>query len=127
MSHEKNEPFSRPVEKLLDAIYAANAQIVTSLITYIEINTAPAKAGKERLKAKYREYFTGWGGVGLQAGNWTSAEETMRFRAEYNLKTPDAIQLATAKYCGADYVLTNDKAWRQITELDIVLVSELDG
>ena len=124
---EKNEPFSRPVEKLLDAIYAANAQITTSLITYIEINTAPAKAGKERLKAKYREYFTNSEGVSLQPVNLTIAEETIRFRAEYNLKTPDAIQLATAKYCGADYVLTNDKAWRQITELDIVLVSELDG
>lgn len=124
---EKNESFSGPVEKLLDAIYAANAQIATSLITYMEINTAPAKAGNERLKAKYREYFTNSEGVSLQPMNLAIAEETIRFRAEYNLKTPDAIQLATAKYCGADFVLTNDHAWRQITELDIVLVSELDA
>ena len=124
---EKNEAFSGPVEKLLDAIFAANAQIATSLITYMEIGAAPAKAGNERLKAKYREYFTNSEGVSLQPMNLAIADETIRFRAEYNLKTPDAIQLATANYCGADFVLTNDQAWRQITELDIVLVSELDG
>ncbi|MCF7853238.1 MAG: PIN domain-containing protein [Candidatus Pacebacteria bacterium] len=111
--------------ELLNEIYGANAQITTSLINYIEINTAPVKAGNERIKAKYREYFTNSEGVSIQPMNLAIAEETIRFRADYNLKTPDAIQLATAKYCGVDFVITNDRAWQHITEVDIILVSDL--
>ncbi|MFW5894226.1 MAG: type II toxin-antitoxin system VapC family toxin [Verrucomicrobiota bacterium] len=122
---EKTGKFSAQVTRLLDSVYDSEAQIVTSLITYIEINTAPAKAGNDRVKAKYREYFTNSEGVVIQPLNLAIAEETIRFRADYNLKTPDAIQLATAKYCGADFVITNDHAWRRISELDIILVSDL--
>ena len=122
---EKDGRFSARMTKLLDEIYAADAQITTSLITYIEINTAPARVGNERIQAKYRDYFTNSHALSIQPMNLPIAEETIRFRAEYNLKTPDAIQLATAKYCGADFVITNDRAWRQIAGLDIILVADL--
>jgi predicted nucleic acid-binding protein len=122
---EKEGKFSRAVRVLLDGIYTARAQIITSLITYIEINTVPAKAGDSRMLAKYREYFTNSESVSIHPLNLAIAEESIRFRSEYHLKTPDAIQLATATYCGADYVITNDRDWKQVKELNIVLVSEL--
>jgi predicted nucleic acid-binding protein len=38
-------------------------------------------------------------------------------RATYTLRTPDAIQLATAIYSQADFFLTNDKQLSAITEI----------
>jgi predicted nucleic acid-binding protein len=47
------------------------------------------------------------------------------FRVKYGLKTPDAVQIATAAVSGADYIITNDKKWKKIKEVHIVLLSEL--
>ena len=57
---------------------------------------------------RYREIL-------LNAENLTTAllsheiaEEAARLRAEYNIRTPDAIQMATAIHEGASFFLTND-------------------
>ena len=46
-------------------------------------------------------------------------------RAHYELRTPDAIMLATAAESGATLVITNDSAWRRIREIDVVLLRDL--
>lgn len=40
-------------------------------------------------------------------------------------KTLDALQLAVAELCAADYVITNDAAWKTFRGLNVVLVKEL--
>lgn len=122
---EDNVQFAERVGRLLDRVYAADAQITTSLITYIEITTAAEKAGDRKTLARYRDYFTNSEAMSLQPFNLAIAEETVRFRAAYDLRTPDAIQLATASYCGADYVITNDRDWAKVDEFDIILIAEL--
>nr|MBF0223203.1 PIN domain-containing protein [Desulfobulbaceae bacterium] len=54
------------------------------------------------------------------------ADKTAEYRPKYNMKTPDAILLATAEICGADYVLTNDAEWQKIENLNIVLLDDLN-
>ncbi len=53
------------------------------------------------------------------------AKEAAKIRAKYNLKTPDAIQLATAIIFGADLFLTNDGRLKPVTEIEIVVLSEV--
>lgn len=53
------------------------------------------------------------------------ADTAVQLRAKYNFKTPDAIQLATAIRCGADYVITNDKEWQKVGNLNILLLEDL--
>jgi hypothetical protein len=38
------------------------------------------------------------------------ADHVVEMRAKYPFKTPDVIQLGTAVACGADDIITNDKA-----------------
>ena len=57
--------------------------------------------------------------------NISVADKTVELRAEYGLRTPDAIQLATAVSCGSDYVLTNDRKWKQVNQCNTVLLDEL--
>ena len=122
---EENPSYVDKIAALFDQIHENGAQVTTSLITYIEITTAPARTGDTETLAKYRDYFTNSEGTSIQPINLSIADEAVRFRVKYNMKTPDSIQLATASYCGADYVLTNDKDWTRIEGLRVVMVDDL--
>jgi predicted nucleic acid-binding protein len=47
-------------------------------------------------------------------------------RVKYNLKLPDALQIATALETGCDAFLTDDKALKRLTELKILVLYELE-
>jgi len=113
------------LEMLFDKLYETGAQAITSIITYIELITHPARLGQEKLVRKYRDYLFNSDNISLFPLDITIADHVVRLRAQYQFKTPDAIQLGTAVACGADYVITNDRAWQQCEELTVVLVEEL--
>jgi predicted nucleic acid-binding protein len=85
----------------------------------------PERQENHRLAAKYRDYFTNSDSLSIHPLDMIVANETIRIRARYGLKTPDAIQVATALSCGADHVVTNDKQWRIVSNLPVVLMDEL--
>lgn len=47
-----------------------------------------------------------------------------QLQASYNLKLPDAVQIATAIITGCDSFLTNDKKLSRVSELQILVVSD---
>jgi predicted nucleic acid-binding protein len=53
------------------------------------------------------------------------AERAADLRARYNVRTPDAIQLATALEAGCDAFLTNDLALRRVAELRVLVLGTL--
>lgn len=122
---EKNNQYFNKVEGFFDEVYQKDAQVTVSLITYIELITHPLKSENKKLAAKYRDYLTNSANFSLYPINMLVADKTAEYRAQYGLRTPDAILLATADICGADLVLTNDSAWKKVTSLNVVLVGEL--
>jgi len=52
------------------------------------------------------------------------ARETAKIRAEFAIKTPDAVQLATARVNGIDYFLTNDKGLKLFSPLRIMVLDD---
>jgi predicted nucleic acid-binding protein len=122
---EAHETYGERMLRLLDDLTRFEAQVVTSMITYIEVLTAPERAGNSRLASKYRAFLTNSEQASIYPLNVSACEAAIRFRVKYGLRTPDAIQLGMAELCGADFVVTNDQAWRNVNELKIVLVSDL--
>jgi predicted nucleic acid-binding protein len=122
---EAHEVYAPLVEDILNQASALGVQLVTSMITYIELLTHPRRAGDERLAAKYRDYLTNAEQISLYPLNALVADATVDYRARYKLRMADAIQLGTARVCGADYVLTNDRDWGSVTDLKVVLLSDL--
>jgi predicted nucleic acid-binding protein len=53
------------------------------------------------------------------------AEEAARLRATYNLRTPDAIQLATAIHASASHFFTNDDRYPTVPGLRISVLDTL--
>jgi predicted nucleic acid-binding protein len=40
------------------------------------------------------------------------------------IRTPDAIQIATALQNEADLIVTNDERWKRLTEIQVVLLKD---
>lgn len=122
----ENHPKYAPVMAgFFEEAFAKSAEIVTSVITYIELLTMPRRMGNEQLAAKYREYLTNSEHISLYPLNVLVADMAVDFRAKYKMKTADSVQLAVSRVCGADIVLTNDRDWRVINELRIISIADL--
>ncbi|MBT3275566.1 MAG: PIN domain-containing protein [Spirochaetales bacterium] len=122
---EDNRDYVRLIDQLLSSIFENNSSFVTSYITYIELITKPKQLGRNDIVAKYRDYFTNSDNLSIYPLNLMVSEKVAEIKANYNFKTPDAIQIATAIICGADYIITNDKSWKKITEASVLILSEL--
>ena len=122
---ERHPDYFPALDSLFNQVYVQNAQAITSIITYIELTTHPARLGQTKLVRKYRDYLSHSENISLFPLDMNIADQAVRLRALYQFKTPDAIQLGTAVACGADYVITNDIAWQKFQEVEVLLVGDL--
>jgi predicted nucleic acid-binding protein len=122
---EQHPDYFPALELFFDQLYATDAQAITSIVTYIELTTQPARQGKKQLVRKYRDYLSNSENIGLFPLDMTIADHVVELRSRYQLKTPDAIQIGTTVACGADYIITNDKAWQRFDQVKVVLVGDL--
>ena len=53
------------------------------------------------------------------------AQLAAKLRADHNLRTPDAIQIATAITCQADFFLTNDARLGRLKQPEVLVLSDL--
>lgn len=51
--------------------------------------------------------------------------DAARLRASVNIKTPDAIQAATAVASGCTLLITNDRDLKRVTLLNVIILSEI--
>ena len=52
-------------------------------------------------------------------------ERAARLRAKHDwLRTPDALQVATALEYRADLIVTNDRRWKRLTEIQVIVLEE---
>jgi predicted nucleic acid-binding protein len=98
---------------------------VTSTITMLELLVHPYRKGdQERIDAFYALLSTfphlEWISTTLEV-----ADSAARLRAHYNLKTPDAIQAASALASKATGLISNDSAFERVSELETIILDEL--
>jgi len=122
---EDHPDYGEVIYQIISSIYENNSSLITSYITYIELITKPKQLGRDDIVAKYRDFFTNSDNLSLYPLNLIVSEKVAELRAQYRFKTPDAIQIATAIICGADYIITNDKAWKKLTEVPVLILSDL--
>lgn len=53
------------------------------------------------------------------------ADQAAKLRAEHNLKTPDAIQAATAVLSQATGLISNDPAFLRVKQLDVLILDNV--
>lgn len=100
-------------------------RIVTSLVTLLEVLVHPLRSGREDLVREYRDILLRSPSLTALPVGEAIAEEAARLRSSRNLKTPDAIQLATAKIAGATWFLTNDGGLPSLPGISLLIVDRL--
>ncbi len=122
---EKNPAYitrSREVFRLIDQ---GKLLGLTSILTLTEVLTQPIKMNNAQLQKTYRNVFLGSKGVELVPVGYAIAERAADLRARYNLRTPDAIHIATALYTKCNAFLTNDVTFKRVTEIPVLILDEL--
>ncbi|MBL7727622.1 MAG: type II toxin-antitoxin system VapC family toxin [Dinghuibacter sp.] len=122
------EGHSEYQDKLLNLFISADKgefSFISSTLTLLEVLVKPIKDGRKDIVEQYTAFLTSARGIDLFDINVGIAKEAAYLRARYNLRTPDSIQIATALVIGADYFITNDNRLTSVTELQVVVLSDL--
>jgi len=113
----------------LNDVFKANTNgdfiFITSCITLLEVLVKPLREGEKELANKYKKILTSAVGISIFEISNDIALKAAELRAIYNLRTPDALQFATAIEYKADYFLTNDNRLKSLKQVSSVLLSEL--
>lgn len=122
---EEHPAFIANIRPFFEAAERNEFRIVTSLVTLIEVLVHPLREDRPDLAGEYRNIL-------LQSASLTAipldeaiAEEAARLRAIHNIRTPDAIQLATAIRAGASWFLTSDAAFSSSPEISVLVLNQL--
>ncbi len=118
---EENPAYSPYTEELFERIESGRVRAVTSALTLHEILTGARKAGKPDLVALYRNLLGSFPNLYFVPFDANVADISSDLRARYGLRTPDAIQVATAIHQRADAFVTNDAGLRRIKEIRVTI------
>jgi predicted nucleic acid-binding protein len=98
----------------------------SSVITLTEVLTIPKRLGHTLVEQAYRDLLLNSRHFTLLPIAIPAAEIAADLRARYNLRTPDALQIAAALSAGCQAFLTNDVALKRVTELRVLILDELE-
>lgn len=116
------------IERVRDVVRRiATGSIVghTSVITLSEVLTKPLQVGNTALAQRYRRFLGHSRNLSLDSVDAPIAERAADLRARYGLRTPDAIQIATALAARCSVFLTNDMRLQRVTELHVLMLDEV--
>jgi predicted nucleic acid-binding protein len=122
---ERHHVYVDVVKPFFTLVDKGEISIVTSTTTLLEVLVQPFRRGDAYLAQQYRAillYSPNFAVIELSSD---IAEEAARLRALYGLRTPDAIQLATAIVSQASFFLTNDKRLASVKELKVLVLDDL--
>lgn len=122
---ERNQKFFSLVEPIFDAPDNGALEVVTSPVTLAECLIMPLRQAQATLIKDFAELIVNGFGVTCLSIDVGIAERAARLRAQYNLQLLDALQIAMAIESGCDAFLTNDTFLKRVTDIRILLISEL--
>ena len=114
---ESHPQFADRFAGLFEAAAAGKLNIAVSTITLAEVLAGPLKVGQTALAKRYEKALSAYTLVPVTG---QIAALAAQLRAQYRLKLPDAIQLATALDVGATAFVSHDRDFSQVTGIKIV-------
>jgi predicted nucleic acid-binding protein len=112
---------------VFDALEGGVFDGVTSALTLMELAVRPLQLGRADIADEYEVLVLSFPHllvVDLDRGTMRRAAE---LRATYRLRPADALQVGACLQQGATALVTNDRALRRISELEILLLGDFAG
>ena len=123
---EQNPQYVDLMREIFKRITSGDFQACSSVITLTEVLVQPLRKNDQKLTDEYRNLL--FNGINFRLFPLTAsaAERAAELRAGYNLRTPDALQIATALENNCDTFLCNDNGLKRVSELNILILDELE-
>lgn len=97
---------------------------LTSTLTITETLVKPLQHGQAERVRIFQDLLAEY--VEIIPVTAEIAESAARLRADHGLRTPDAIEIATAIIHKADFFLTNDARLGRLNQLEVLVLSSLN-
>lgn len=121
--HISNHPRYAPLTQVvMEMIESGDVEGCTTTITMVELLTVPARAGNRQAMDEYELYLNSFPHLQIFPLDISIARETAIVRASTGLRTPDAVQIATARIAGARAIVTNDRDWTGKVETPQIII-----
>ena len=120
-------PYADILEPVFQAIKSGSLRACTATLTLAETLVVPYRNKNTVLLEKIEALLTKTPDLTLLPLTREIARETAKIRAEFSIKTPDAIQFATARVNDVNYFLTNDKGLKHFSPPQIVLLDDFSN
>ncbi|WP_434576900.1 type II toxin-antitoxin system VapC family toxin [Thermoanaerobacterium thermosaccharolyticum] len=124
---EKNPNYFSTAKLLFDKIQKGQLIGITSSLIYTEVLSNPLKKGNTAIADKYNVLLATFPNLIVKNVDKDIAIISARLRAKYNIKTPDAIFIATGIAENADTFITNDSQLKKIEEIKITLLNQINN
>ena len=122
---EENQVYSPLTFSVFESLEKGNFNGITSILTLLEILVKPKKENNLLLTERYKILFETFPNLQVKTLNENIADIASSLRANYNINTPDAIQIATSLEAKVDIFITNDTTLKKISEIKVLLLSEM--
>ncbi len=122
---EENATFGEAASRVIEELEAGKFRGLASELTLLELIVKPLERGRQDAADDYETLLSYFPNLDLEPISRAILLDAAGLRARYRLRTPDAIQLATAFSAGATLAITNDEAWRNIGGIETLLLGEL--
>ena len=113
------------VSSVLDSAYENNVTLLVSNVTLFELSKKAFALGEGLLSRQYREFFEHSRNVKPCEVTGEIAVKAAEYAGSQKLNNEESLRLATAYVCGADCILTDCVAMRDLTDIPVVLLDEV--
>lgn len=122
---EETPKYVKHMDVIFQLLSRTSTQAITSVIILTEVLNKPMQLGKTELVNAYRNILISNSAFQLHLVDSNVAERAAELRAQYNLRTPDALHMATALVSGCKSFLTNDKSLNRVSDISVLILDEL--
>ena len=122
---EGNPKYIKLANPIFVGLDGPKGQAVTSTITMLELLVQPYRLSDIDLVNKLYALLSTYPHLEWIEPTLEIVDRAARLRAEYNLKTPDALQAATALACQATGFISNDTAFKRVGGVEVLILDEM--
>lgn len=122
---EQHPLFGAAAGKVIETLEEGRFRGILSELTLLELTVRPLQLGRQDAADDYETLLSYFPNLELEPITRAVLLEAAALRAQFRLRTPDAIQLATGLRAGATLAITNDSAWRNVKAIETALISEI--
>jgi len=121
---EKHPRYHILCDKIFKDIETGRIRASTSTLSLLEILLQPYRLKNESLIFNFYSLLTTYPNLMWIDLTLNIADLAARLRAEYNLKTPDSIQAASAIASGAAGFICNDSVFKKLKEIKCLILDD---